>query len=317
MALIRIINKEFSTVIGNPIEEKLSCGNYKVTYTVGKDYSGNMLLNLTGSGLNRYDIIVEGAGFLQSEGNKKYSGSFETNGSKKETVNIISNLKAGDKLILKVSNGYGMDYGGGMAGVVHCGEAPNPNSPEIEQGGNSLNVEIVLGDTKVKHSFDTIVYREVLGGISGGCPTLDMNISISPSETKLVGDLEVGDEVYTRHQSTEELGYYKVASYKDMLQPCYEYKFDNGTKLTVSESHSFKVNKPKTYLGYEELTSRNLSILDFNDSPVSVVSREYVGEKTVRCFEIEDAHTYVVNGIASHNYIDNTRNDTITKRLEI
>ena len=164
MALIRIINKEFSTVIGNPIEEKLSCGNYKVTYTVGKDYSGNMTLNLSGSGLNRYDIIVEGAGFLDTEGNKRIGGGFETDGSKKETRQIVSNLKAGDKFILKVSNGYGMDYGGGMAGVVHCGEAPDPNSPDIEQGGNSLNVEIVLGDTKVKHSFDTIVYREILGG---------------------------------------------------------------------------------------------------------------------------------------------------------
>ena len=168
MALITIINKEFSTVIGNPIEEKLSCGNYRVTYTVGKDYSGNMLLNLTGNGLNRYDIILEGAGFLQSEGTKRYGGGFETDGSKKETVNIISNLKVGDKLILKVSNGYGMDYGGGMAGVVHCGEAPDPNSPDIEQGGNSLNMEIVLGDTKVKHSFNTIVYRETFGDSGGG-----------------------------------------------------------------------------------------------------------------------------------------------------
>ena len=168
MALITIINKEFSAVIGNPIEEELSCGNYRVTYTVGKDYSGNMLLNLTGNGLNRSDIILEGAGFLQSEGTKRYGGGFETDGSKKETVNIISNLKVGDKLILKVSNGYGMDYGGGVAGIVHCGEAPDPNSSEIEQGGNSLNMEIVLGDTKVKHSFNTIVYREVFGNSGGG-----------------------------------------------------------------------------------------------------------------------------------------------------
>lgn len=168
MALITIINKEFSTVIGNPIEEKLSCGNYKVTYTVGKDYSGNMLLNLTGNGLNRYDIILEGAGFLQSEGTKRYGGGFETDGSKKETVNIISNLKVGDKLILKVSNGYGMDYGGGVAGIVNCGTPSNPNSPDVQTGGNTLNMEIVLGDTKVRHVFDTMVYREVFGNSGGG-----------------------------------------------------------------------------------------------------------------------------------------------------
>lgn len=314
MALITIINKEFSTVIGNPIEEKLSCGNYRVTYTVGKDYSGNIVLNLTGNGLNRYDILVEGTGFLDTEGNKTVGGTFESAGNKKDRRQIPSNLKVGDKLILKVSNGYGMDYGGGVAGIVHCGTPSNPNSPDVQTGGNTLNMEIVLGDTKVRHVFDTMVYREVFGD-SGGCPTLDMNISVSPTETKPVGELKVGDMVYTRHQSTEEIGYYKVADYKDMLQPCYEYEFDNGVKLTVSESHSFKVNKPKTYLGYEELTSRNLSILDFSDSPVSVVSREYVGEKTVRCFEIEDAHTYVVNGIASHNAIGNGYG-TITKRIE-
>ena len=168
MALITIINKEFSTVIGNPIEEKLSCGNYRVTYTVGKDYSGNIVLNLMGFGLNSYDIFVEGAGFLDTEGNKKIGGRFETDGSKKETRQIVSNLKVGDKLILKVANGYGMFYNGINAGIVHCGEVLDPNSPDIEQDGNSLNMEIILGDTKVKHSFNTIVYREVFGNSGGG-----------------------------------------------------------------------------------------------------------------------------------------------------
>ena len=75
-------------------------------------------------------------------------------------------------------------------------------------------------------------------GTGGGhsCPTPDMTILLADGSTKAAGDLEVGDEVDTLHESTLERGTHKVSHVSIVDSPIVEANFE-GKKVTCSPTH--------------------------------------------------------------------------------
>jgi len=161
------------------------------------------------------------------------------------------------------------------------------------------------------------------------CPDPDMNILMSDGSQKRAGDLVVGDLVKTYHEKdlekaselahkkalvlasggTEEysqlreqlessyakatLGEYKV-EFVDIIKNVEKIKLTfDGSEITCSLSHKFYVNN-----SWKE--ARELKVGD-EVSDKKLLSKESVENGDVVFITIEDAHTYICEGLLSHN----------------
>jgi len=136
-------------------------------------------------------------------------------------------------------------------------------------------------------------------GCTSGCPVPEMNILINPNESVKAGDLKIGDEVYTRHQDTFEWGTYKVTSAERYIQPTVKVVIDEF-QVEVSASHKF-LTKDLKFVSISDLLVGDL--IETTKGVKPILSIEPTGTKEVVKLEIEDAHTYVVENIVSHNKI--------------
>jgi hypothetical protein len=136
-------------------------------------------------------------------------------------------------------------------------------------------------------------------GCTSGCPVPEMNILINPNESVKAGDLKIGDEVYTRHQDTFEWGTYKVTSAERYIQPTVKVVIDEF-QVEVSASHKFLTNDLK-FVSISDLLVGDL--IETTKGAKPILSVESTGTKEVVKLEIENAHTYVVENIVSHNKI--------------
>ena len=136
-------------------------------------------------------------------------------------------------------------------------------------------------------------------GCSSGCPVPEMNILINPNESVKAGDLKIGDEVYTKHQDTFEWGTYKVTSAERYIQPTVKVVIDEF-QVEVSASHKF-LTKDLKFISISDLLVGDL--IETTKGAKPILSIEPTGTKEVVKLEIEDAHTYVVENIVSHNKI--------------
>jgi hypothetical protein len=134
------------------------------------------------------------------------------------------------------------------------------------------------------------------GGGGGGCPTPDMLIMIDGGWIK-AGDLNVGDLVYTKHETTNEWNNYTIESMEIQNQP--RVKVIIGDKeLKVSNSHKFLTE----FGEYSSIEDINLGDkLQTINGLEELMSKENIGVGEVIKFEINDAHTYIVEGVISHN----------------
>jgi len=161
------------------------------------------------------------------------------------------------------------------------------------------------------------------------CPDPDMNILMSDGSQKRAGDLEVGDLVKTYHEKdlekaselahkkalvlasggTEEysqlreqlessyakatLGEYKV-EFVDIIKDVEKIKLTfDGSEIICSLSHKFYIND-----SWKE--ARELEVGD-EVSDKKLLSKESVENGDVVFITIEDAHTYICEGLLSHN----------------
>ena len=161
------------------------------------------------------------------------------------------------------------------------------------------------------------------------CPDPDMNILMSDGSQKRAGDLVVGDLVKTYHEkdlekaselarkkalvlasgSTKEysqlreqlensyakptLGEYKV-EFIDIIKDVEKVKLTfDSSEIICSLSHKFYIND-----AWKE--ARELEIGD-EVSDKKLISKERVENGDVVFITIEDAHTYICEGLLSHN----------------
>lgn len=126
------------------------------------------------------------------------------------------------------------------------------------------------------------------------CPAPEMQVMLADKTHKSAGDLKVGDKVLTQHEHTLEWGVYPVV-YKEIIPQAKRVKvsFDDG-EFIGSWDHKFFVSVDNW------VTIKNLQAGDIIGGKV-VKAVEDFDEGPVVFLTIDNAHTYVCQGVLSHN----------------
>lgn len=130
------------------------------------------------------------------------------------------------------------------------------------------------------------------------CPTPEMLIYIGENEWKTAGELVIGDLVYTQHQHTNEWGYYEVTFVKRAIEKNIISTFIGDKEIKVSDLHRF-LTPSGEYLHIKDLSVGDL--VETLDGPMEITSKKDLGSMEVVKIEVNDAHTYVLEGVISHN----------------
>jgi hypothetical protein len=130
------------------------------------------------------------------------------------------------------------------------------------------------------------------------CPDPEELIMISENGYKKAGDLTPGDTVYTQHEITKEWGFYNVSKAFIAEGMKTTLTFDDETDVTVSVSHKFMMSDGEWKTCAELIVGDSLQGYE-KIKTIKNITR--IGRGPVVNIEIEDAHTYVVAGLISHN----------------
>jgi hypothetical protein len=129
------------------------------------------------------------------------------------------------------------------------------------------------------------------------CPTPDMLIYLGEDRWIPAGELVVNDEVYTMHEITNQWGYYRVSLIERAIQPVIS-SIIGGKEIKVSEHHKF-LTSDNEYVSIRDLRIGD-DLVSMNGL-VKLESKIKIGEREVVKIEIENAHTYILEGVISHN----------------
>jgi hypothetical protein len=137
------------------------------------------------------------------------------------------------------------------------------------------------------------------GAASGDCVDPDVHILLADRSTVRAGDLKVGDMLHTLHDETFVYGDYPVEYVNILQRPKVEAQFDDGQKIIVSITHKFLTADNK----WEKISDIEIgtSIRGFGDVTKKLVSITDVGTGPVIEMVVTDAHTYISEGLVSHN----------------
>ena len=132
-----------------------------------------------------------------------------------------------------------------------------------------------------------------------GCPTPDQQILLADKSLIFAGELQVGDKVHTMHETTFESGDYEVTHVSFHEQPVYLVKFSDDHEIRCSASHKLYSEDKEAWISIKELGSGER--VSLYDGEVAFISAEYTGDEKVVKITVEDAHTYICEGLFSHN----------------
>ncbi len=126
-----------------------------------------------------------------------------------------------------------------------------------------------------------------------GCTDPSMLILMADGSQETAGDLVVGDIIKTNHEKDLKLGEYKI-EYVDVLnnRPKTKLIFD-GCEIVCSLTHKF-------YVENDWKEAKDMVIGD-EVSGKKLISIENVEDGDVIHITVEDAHTYICEGLLSHN----------------
>ncbi len=137
------------------------------------------------------------------------------------------------------------------------------------------------------------------GAASGDCVDPDVHILLADRSTVRAGDLKVGDMLHTLHDETFVYGDFPVEYVNVLQRPKVEALFDDGQKIIISITHKFLTADNK----WEKISDIEIgtSIRGFGDVTKKLVSITDVGTGPVIEMVVTDAHTYISEGLVSHN----------------
>jgi hypothetical protein len=141
------------------------------------------------------------------------------------------------------------------------------------------------------------------GGPGGECVDPKTHVLLADGSEVQAGALKVGDVVHTLHEDTFEYGNFEVVYAETIQQPKSIVKFTDGSEITTSLSHKFllvdrewkRVDALKEGDAIE--TAPNVNAEGFK----VVASLEQIGTGDVVKLTIDQAHTYISDGLVSHN----------------
>jgi hypothetical protein len=158
----------------------------------------------------------------------------------------------------------------------------------------NLTFEDLNSSGEVIHTYSTFVmlapeYQDIT------CPVPETNILVSQSgSTKMAGDLVVGDTVYTANESGV-WGDYVVSAVSKHVSACCEIVLENGSSLIASLTHP--ILSANGWVTMEDLNIGEL-ILPGMSRVKDIIP---AGPREVVKITVDGAHTFIANGIMSHN----------------
>jgi hypothetical protein len=126
-----------------------------------------------------------------------------------------------------------------------------------------------------------------------------MMVMTSEDVWTIAGDLEVGHQVWTKHELTGEFGLFNIIECNRRTQPVVKVTVQDKS-VTVSDSHRF-LTESGNYVPVSDLEAG--SLIQTLDGTFAIDSIESVGEMEVVGLEVDSAHTYIVEGFISHNKV--------------
>jgi len=125
------------------------------------------------------------------------------------------------------------------------------------------------------------------------CPSPEMLILLSSGEQRKAGDLQVGDEVKTQHETTMEWGNFKV-THAEIIPNAKRLNIKlDGKDFICSLDHKF-------YKDGAWVDAKDIKVGDvLSDKTVTEIAEHSTGD--VVQITVDDAHTYICEGVLSHN----------------
>lgn len=195
-------------------------------------------------------------------------------------LGIANTTNLNPRLFYKASNGIG-----GFVDLTNLNSLGS--SQPITSGGSSPTSSGYNSSSSSSSSSREIPY----------CPTPDMLIYMGEDKWKSAGELVVGDLVYTPHEITNIWDYYKVKYTQRAFQDVISVVI-GGKEIKVSEMHRFLTPEGD----YIPLIDLNIgSSVVTLDGISNIESKKNIGLMEVVKIEVENAHTYVLEGAVSHN----------------
>jgi hypothetical protein len=113
------------------------------------------------------------------------------------------------------------------------------------------------------------------------------------------GDLRVGDMLHTLHEDTFVYGNFPVEFVEIIQQPKVEAGFDGSQKIIVSTTHKF-LTADGVWKQMRDLVIGDV-VRATGDATKKLTSVKTLGEGPVVKMTVTDAHTYIADGLVSHN----------------
>lgn len=133
---------------------------------------------------------------------------------------------------------------------------------------------------------------------SPGCPSPSTLILMGDHSFKPAGELQTGDLVYTMHEVSGEFGVYPVSAVKIEQQTMAVVAFSDSSTLNVSTTHKFFMASGQWRQTFDLIAGEVVKGLE-TDKIVESITNIGFGD-AVR-ITVEDAHTYIAEGVISHN----------------
>lgn len=133
-----------------------------------------------------------------------------------------------------------------------------------------------------------------------GCPTPDQQILLADKSLIFAGELQVGDKVHTMHEKTFKSGNHEVTHVSIIdNEPVYLVKFSDDVEIRCSATHKLFSEDKEDWVEITALGSGER--VSLYDGEVSFISAEHTGEEKVVRITVKGAHTYICEGLLSHN----------------
>jgi hypothetical protein len=238
-------------------------------YPYGRFFEGQSLFSVTDDGVGNLTVTINPIG-----------GSWPVNSSDQLTVSSIRDLAY-----------YFSDYN----------RITNLTNPTTLAAGKTLRFDGFQADGSVR---TTIVdkpasdpYQTITTG-GGGCPDPRVLITLADRTTKPAGEIQVGDLLYTMHENTKEFGVFAVTDMSIEEQPMVNIIFTDGIILSVSETHKFLMAGGDWQQVFELGEGSVIKGLEVNKTIQRI---DNIGVAPAVKLTVEDAHTYIADGMISHN----------------
>ena len=137
-------------------------------------------------------------------------------------------------------------------------------------------------------------------GGGGGCVDPAVLITLADGSCVPAGSIKVGDVIFAMHEKTLEFGAYPVEYVEELDQPKALVLFDDGSSMLVSHSHKFFMIGGEWKQVYQLEPGDTVKAAP-GATDKTVIELDPKGDGPVMKFTVTDAHTYISEGLISHN----------------